>query len=69
MYVTDIGADDLHHFNIKLWQVGLIMPIGFALITIRFAEIMIRILQGKQTNLGLADESEDALKLAQGEEK
>ncbi len=69
MYVTDIGADDLHHFNIKLWQVGFIMPLGFALITIRFAEIMIRILQGKQTNLGLADESEDALKLAQGEEK
>lgn len=69
MFVTDIGADDLHHFNIKLWQVGLIMPLGYALISIRFLQILIRIWQGKQTNLGLADESEDALKLAQGEEK
>lgn len=68
MYVADIGADDLHHFNIKLWQVGLIMPIGFGLIAFRFLEILWRIIQGKQTNLGLADESEDAMKLAQGEQ-
>lgn len=68
MYKTNIGADDLHHFDIKLWQIGLIMPLGFALISIRFIEILIRILRGKQHNLGLADESEDALKLAQGDE-
>ncbi|WP_373778069.1 TRAP transporter small permease [Glaesserella sp.] len=69
MYVTDVGADDLHHFNIKLWQVGLIMPIGFILVSIRFIEILVRIARGKQSGLGLADESEDALKLTQGEEK
>ena len=69
MYVAGVGADDLQHFNIKLWQVGLIMPLGFALISIRFIEILVRILRGKQSSLGLADESEDALKLTQGEEK
>ncbi|WP_032091934.1 TRAP transporter small permease [Necropsobacter rosorum] len=69
MYLTGVGADDLHHFNIKLWQTGLIMPLGFALIAIRFIEILIRILRGKQHNLGLADESEDALKLSRKEAK
>lgn len=47
----------------------MIMPIGFTLIGIRFIEILVRILRGKQVGLGLADESGDAMKLAQGEEK
>lgn len=68
MYVADIGAEDLHQFHLKQWHIGLIMPLGFTLIGIRFIEILIRILQGKQVGLGLADESEDAMKLAQGEE-
>ncbi|MDD0823389.1 TRAP transporter small permease [Mannheimia sp. AT1] len=68
MYVADIGAEDLHQFHLKQWHVGLIMPLGFGLIGIRFIEILVRILTGKQTGLGLADESEDAMKLAQGEE-
>lgn len=69
MYVADIGAEDLHQFHLKQWHVGLIMPVGFGLIAIRFIEILLRILTGKQTGLGLADESEDAMKLAQGEEE
>lgn len=68
MYVADIGAEDLHQFHLKQWHIGLIMPVGFSLIAIRFIEILVRILQGKQIGLGLADESEDAMKLAQGEE-
>lgn len=68
MYVAGIGAEDLHQFHLQQWHVGLIMPLGFALIGIRFIEILVRILRGKQVGLGLADESEDALKLAQGEE-
>lgn len=68
MYVAGIGAEDLHQFHLQQWHVGLIMPLGFALIGIRFVEILVRILRGKQVGLGLADESEDALKLAQGEE-
>lgn len=68
MYVADIGAEDLHQFHLKQWHIGLIMPVGFTLIGIRFIEILVRILQGKQVGLGLADESEDAMKLAGGEE-
>lgn len=68
MHIADIGAEDLHQFHLKQWHIGLIMPVGFGLIAIRFIEILIRILRGKQTGLGLVDESEDAMKLAQGAE-
>ncbi|MDH2926584.1 TRAP transporter small permease [Lonepinella koalarum] len=67
VFISQIGADDLHQFNIKLWHIGMIMPIGFALIGLRFVEILINLIRGKQYTLGLADESKDALKLAQGE--
>ncbi|MBN6776084.1 TRAP transporter small permease [Pseudomonas granadensis] len=63
-----IGAEDLGHFGIMQWHIGLIVPLGFALIFIRFAEILIRILRNRQTGLGLADEAADALKLAEHED-
>ncbi|MCK3657760.1 C4-dicarboxylate ABC transporter [Pasteurellaceae bacterium Pebbles2] len=69
MYISDIGADDLHQFHIKLWHIGIIMPIGFGLIALRFIEVLVKIALGKQSALGLADESHDALKLAQGDTK
>ncbi|MNJ82352.1 hypothetical protein D3C77_816940 [compost metagenome] len=47
------------------WHIGLIVPLGFALVFIRFAEILLRILQNRQTGLGLADEAADVLKLAE----
>jgi C4-dicarboxylate transporter DctQ subunit len=62
-----IGAEDLGHFGIMQWHIGLIVPLGFALIFIRFAEILVRILRNRQTGLGLADEAADALKLAEHE--
>lgn len=62
-----IGAEDLGHFGIMQWHIGLIVPLGFALIFIRFAEILVRILRNRQTGLGLADEAADALKLAEYE--
>lgn len=62
-----IGAEDLGHFGIMQWHIGLIVPLGFALIFIRFAEILLRILRNRQTGLGLADEAADALKLAEHE--
>ncbi len=40
----------------------------FALVFIRFAEILVRILRNRQTGLGLADEAADALKLTEHEE-
>ncbi|SDS95800.1 C4-dicarboxylate transporter, DctQ subunit [Pseudomonas sp. Z003-0.4C(8344-21)] len=64
---ADIGAEDLGHFGIMQWHIGLIVPVGFALIFIRFAEILVRILRNRQTGLGLADEAADALKLAEHE--
>ncbi|WP_095964920.1 MULTISPECIES: TRAP transporter small permease [Pseudomonas] len=63
-----IGAEDLGHFGIMQWHIGLIVPLGFALVFIRFAEILLRILQNRQTGLGLADEAADALKLAEHED-
>ncbi|MOA53858.1 hypothetical protein D3C78_1773800 [compost metagenome] len=50
------------------WHVGLIVPVGFALVFIRFAEILVRILMNRQTGLGLADEAAEAIKLTEHEE-
>ena len=63
-----IGAEDLGHFGVMQWHIGLIVPLGFALVFIRFAEILLRILLNRQTGLGLADEAADALKLAEHED-
>ncbi|AKV08039.1 C4-dicarboxylate ABC transporter [Pseudomonas fluorescens NCIMB 11764] len=63
-----IGAEDLGHVGIMQWHIGLIVPLGFALVFIRFAEILVRILQNRQTGLGLANEAADALKLAEHED-
>ncbi|MCF4996644.1 TRAP transporter small permease subunit [Pseudomonas syringae] len=63
LMTAEIGAEDLGHFGIMQWHIGLIVPVGFALVFIRFVEILVRILRGRQTGLGLADEAADALKL------
>ncbi|MNL14426.1 Tripartite ATP-independent periplasmic transporter, DctQ component [compost metagenome] len=63
-----IGAEDLGHFGIMQWHIGLIVPLGFALVFIRFAEILVRILRNRQTGLGLADEAADVLKLTEQED-
>ena len=42
-------------------------PLGYALVFIRFLEILVRILRGQQTGLGLADEAADALKVKEDE--
>ena len=63
-----IGADDLGQFGIKQWHIGVIVPIGFALVFIRFAEILVRILRHEQVGLGLADEAADAMKLTETED-
>lgn len=63
-----IGADDLGQFGVKQWHIGVIVPIGFALVFIRFVEILVRILRNEQVNLGLADEAADAMKLTETED-
>ncbi|WP_159991586.1 TRAP transporter small permease [Pelistega ratti] len=63
MYEADVGAEDLHTFHLKIWHIGLILPFGYALIFMRFTEILIRLFKGQQSDLGLADEASDALKI------
>lgn len=46
----------------------MIVPIGFALMFVRFLLIFIRIVQGKQQGLGLHSEVDDAVKLAENEQ-
>ena len=38
------------------------------MVFIRYGEILVRLLQNRQTGLGLADEAADALKLTEHEE-
>ncbi|WNZ79387.1 DctQ [Pseudomonas sp. E141] len=68
LMIAQIGAEDLGHFGIMQWHIGLIVPVGFALVFIRFAEILVRILMNRQTGLGLADEAAEAIKLTEHEE-
>ena len=69
LLIANIGAEDLDQIGIKQWHIGLIVPLGFALVFIRFGEILVRILRHQQTGLGLADEAADALKLQQSEQE
>lgn len=69
LFGNAIHADDLGQFGIRKWHIALIVPLGFALMFIRFTEILIRILRHEQTGLGLADEAADAAKLAENEER
>lgn len=62
-----IGADDLGQFGIKQWHIAVIVPVGFALVFIRYFEILVRILRRQQEGLGLADEAADAMKLTETE--
>ncbi|MDT4871320.1 C4-dicarboxylate TRAP transporter small permease protein DctQ [compost metagenome] len=65
LFTAGIGAEDLGHFGVQQWHIGLILPFGFSLVFIRFAEILVRILKGRQTGLGLADEAAEVLKLTE----
>ncbi|MBA1279036.1 MULTISPECIES: TRAP transporter small permease [Pseudomonadaceae] len=69
LFVANIGAEDLGHIGVKQWHIGMIVPIGFAMVFIRFVEIFVRILRNEQTGLGLADEAAEALKLGEEEPK
>jgi C4-dicarboxylate transporter DctQ subunit len=58
MYVIGILAQDL---PIPQWVPRLVLPLGFGLTFIRFAEILVRILIGREAGLALADEAAEAL--------
>jgi len=59
-----IGAEDLDQYGVKVGYIVLIVPVGFALVLIRYLEIFYRIFTRRQTGLGLADEAGEASKLA-----
>jgi C4-dicarboxylate transporter DctQ subunit len=69
LFTADIGAEDLGHFGVKQWHIGMIVPIGFAMVFIRFVEIFVRILRNEQAGLGLADEAAEAARLGEEEPK
>ncbi|ROQ30584.1 TRAP transporter small permease [Gallaecimonas pentaromativorans] len=69
LFNANLYAEDLEQIHIKLWYIGAVVPVGFALVWLRFAEVLVRIIRGLQTGLGLADEAGDALKhVVDGEE-
>jgi len=69
LFIANIGAEDLGHIGIKQWHIGMIVPFGFAMVFIRFVEILLRILRNEQTGLGLADEAAEAARLGEEEPK
>nr|WP_314483152.1 TRAP transporter small permease [uncultured Pseudomonas sp.] len=68
LYEVGTSAEDLDRFGIAQWQIVMIVPIGFALMSVRFLQIFIRIVQGKQQGLGLHSEVDDAVKLAENDQ-
>lgn len=68
LFIAGIGAEDLGHYGIQQWHIGLIVPFGYAMVFIRFLEVFVRILRNQQTGLGLADEAAEVMKLTEHEE-
>ena len=68
LYEVGTSAEDLDRFGIAQWQIVMIVPIGFALMFVRFLQMFIRIAQGKQQGLGLHSEVDDAVKLAENDQ-
>jgi len=68
LFKAGIGAEDLGHYGVMQWQIALIVPLGYAVVFIRFFEIFVRILRNQQTGLGLADEAAEAMKLTEHDE-
>lgn len=59
MYDVGILMQDI---PVQQWIPRVILPLGFALLAFRFAQVLYRLLTGKEAHL-LGDEAKDALKL------
>jgi len=64
-----IGAEALDQFGIDVGDIVVIVPIGFALVLLRYLEIYYRIFTHRQDGLCLADEAGEASKLAGSHEE
>ena len=62
--MIDVGID-MQDLPIPQWVPRLVLPIGFALLAVRFGQAFVRLWRGESTRL-LADEAEEALKLREG---
>jgi C4-dicarboxylate transporter, DctQ subunit len=64
MREVGILAQDL---PIEQWIPRLVLPVGFAILIVRFSELLYRIVSGRERGLHLADEAAEALKLKESE--
>jgi len=62
MHMIGIEMEDI---AIPKWMAMMIMPVGFVLLVIRFAELGWAILTGKKDGFHLADEGKDSMHLAE----
>jgi C4-dicarboxylate transporter DctQ subunit len=60
----DVGID-MEDLPIQQWVPRIIVPLGFALLALRFGQAFVRLRRGEATRL-LSDEAEEALKLREG---
>lgn len=58
---------ELEDMAVPMWIVRAILPIGFALLVLRFLPVLYNLATGKSDRLHLADEVEEALKLKAAE--
>lgn len=62
--MIDLGID-MQDMPIPQWIPRLVLPVGFALLALRFGQVLFRVFAGRQDRL-LGDEVEEALKLQRG---
>ncbi len=62
-----IGVE-LEDLPIPVWIVRSILPLGYALLTLRFLQVLCALITGKSDSLHLGDEAADALRLKAIEE-
>ena len=66
MYTVGIEMQDL---PIPVWLARSILPLGYALLVLRLAQVFWRLVTGQATRFTLGDEAADALKLRATEEQ
>jgi len=60
MKLVGVELDDL---PIPIWVVRSILPLGYALLTLRFVQVLWALITGRSDRLHLGNEAEDALRL------
>ena len=66
--LTHMIGIELDDIPIPKWQATLILPIGLALLVLRFVELGWRVVKGEAEGFGYSDEAEESMHLAQHDE-